>query len=180
MAANGHFLLSTGIKVGEKSVPLCQRCDNTVGSAHPSLSLSSCAPFPLFRLCVSVSVYTEMFPHTPRYLVHRSHNQWGSESQNWKRHWTVWRSPDFSEKTQTEVVRACHTIIWTSQDFHTGNSTRRETKRQTEETMGRQHQRVGWPWMEYHATESRESQGVEEAGCKNYSGAQRSARQRDR
>ena len=30
--------------------------------------------------------------------------------------------PDFSEKTQTEVVRARHTIIWTGQDYPTGNS----------------------------------------------------------
>ena len=50
-----------------------------------------------------------------------------------------------SEKTQTEVVRARHTIIWTGQDCPTGNSSRRETKRQTDETMGRQHQRVDWP-----------------------------------
>ena len=36
------------------------------------------------------------------------------------------------------------TSIWIGQDYPTGNSTRRETKRQTEETMGRQHQRVDW------------------------------------
>ena len=72
----------------------------------------------------------EMFPQTPRYLIQRSHNQWGSESQNRKCHWTIWRPPDFSEKTQTEVVRAHHTIIWTSQDCPTGNSSKRETKRQ--------------------------------------------------
>ena len=47
-----------------------------------------------------------------------------------------------SEKTQTEVARARHAIIWTGQDYPTGNSSRRETKRQTEETMGRQHQRL--------------------------------------
>ena len=53
---------------------------------------------------------------------------------------------NFSEKTQADVVeRARHAIIWTGQDYPTGNSTRRETKRQTEETMGRQHQRVDWP-----------------------------------
>ena len=83
----------------------------------------------------------------------------------------IWRPPDFSEKTQTEVVRASHTVIWTGQDYPTGNSSRRETKRQTEETMGRQRQRVDWPWMEYHTTESWELWGVEEAGCKIYSGA---------
>ena len=81
------------------------------------------------------------------------------------------RPLDYSEKTQTEVVRARHTIIWTGQDYPTGNSSRRKTKRQTEETMGRQHQRVDWPSMEHRTTESREPRGVEEAGCKIYSGA---------
>ena len=99
-----------------------------------------------------------MFSQTSRYIVQRSHNQWGSESQNWKRHQAVWRPPYFSEKTQTEVVRAHHTIIWTGQDYPTGNSTGwgggRETRRQTEETMGRQHQRVDWLWMEHHTAES--------------------------
>ena len=44
-------------------------------------------------------------------------------------YWAVWRPPDFSEKTQAEVVWAHHTIIWTGQDCPTGNSTRREMKR---------------------------------------------------
>ena len=47
----------------------------------------------------------------------------------------------------------------------------RKTKRQTEEAMGRQHQRVDWPWMEHHTTESWEPRGVEEVGWKIYSGA---------
>ena len=38
-------------------------------------------------------------------------------------------APYFSEKTQTEVLRARHTIIWTGQDYRTGNSSRRERKR---------------------------------------------------
>ena len=88
----------------------------------------------------------EMFLQTPRYLIQRSHNQWWHENQNWKRHRAVWRRPDFSEKMQTEVVRSRHKIIWTGQDYPTGNSTRKETKRQREETMGRQHQRMDWEW----------------------------------
>ena len=102
-------------------------------------------------------------------ISYRDHNQWGNESQNLKCHQAVWR-PDFSEKMQTKV-RACHMIIWTGQDYSPGNNSRRETKRQTKETMGRQHQRVDWPWMEYHTMESREPQGVEKASCKIYSGA---------
>ena len=38
---------------------------------------------------------------------------------------------------------------WTGQDCPTGNSSRRQTKRQTEETMGRQHQRMDWPRLSY-------------------------------
>ena len=52
---------------------------------------------------------------------------------------------DLLTSVKTEVVRARHTITWTGKDYPTGNSSRRETKRQTEETMGRQHQRVDWP-----------------------------------
>ena len=37
--------------------------------------------------------------------------------------------------------------------------------------MGRQHQGVNWRWKKYHNTESREPRGVEEVGCKIYSGA---------
>ena len=83
----------------------------------------------------------------------------------------AWWSPDFSEKTQTEVARACHTIIWTGKDYPTWNSSRRKTKRQTEETMGRQHQSGLTLNGIYTTTESREPRGVEEAGCKIYSGA---------
>ena len=41
--------------------------------------------------------------------------------------------------------RARHATIWTSQDYPTGNTSGRETKRQTEKAIGRQHQRVDWP-----------------------------------
>ena len=51
----------------------------------------------------------------------------------------------FSKKTQTEVVRARHTIVWTDQDCPMGHSTGREAKRQTEKTIERQYQRVDWP-----------------------------------
>ena len=47
----------------------------------------------------------------------------------------------FGFSTSTVPCRIA-TITWTGQDYPTRNSSRRETKRQTEETMGRQHQRV--------------------------------------
>ena len=53
--------------------------------------------------------------------------------------------PSLKRRKLKCYIWARHTIIWTGQDYPTGNSSRRETKRQTEETMGRQHQRVDWP-----------------------------------
>ena len=44
--------------------------------------------------------------------VQRSHNQWGSESHNWKPRRAVWRPHHFSEKTQTGVVRAHDHLDW--------------------------------------------------------------------
>ena len=81
------------------------------------------------------------------------------------------------EKAQTEVVWARHTIIWTGQDCPTGNSSRMETKRQTEETMGRQRQRVDWPCMELHTAEREEWR---ELIVKSTVVPQQSARLRDR
>ena len=72
-------------------------------------------------------------PQTLWYLLQTSHKQQGRENQNWKCHRPIWRCPDFSAKTQTEVVRARarHTTTWTGQDCPTGQSIRRETERQT-------------------------------------------------
>ena len=140
---------------------------NVVGSSRSSSGMRQSGNS---GRCYNIIVITVIvLLQAGRYFV-KARMKWGSESQNWKHHRAIWKTPDFSEKMPTEVVRAHHTIIWTGQDYPTGNSSRRETKRQTEETMGRQHQRVDRPWMEYHTTESGEPRGVEEAGCKIYSG----------
>ena len=59
-----------------------------------------------------------MFPQTSRYLVQRPHNQWGSESHNWKRHRAVWR-PDSVKRRKLKwyghVTRSsglAKTILW--------------------------------------------------------------------
>ena len=82
-----------------------------------------------------------------------------------KTSWLQWKGATWSG------TGTSHDHLDCGQDYPTGSSSRRETKRQTEETMGRQHQGVDWPWMEYTTTESWEPRGVEEAGCKIYSGA---------
>ena len=87
---------------------------------------------------------------------------------------------DYSEKTQTEVVRALHTIIWTGQDHPTGNSSRRKTKRQTEETMGKNIKE--WTGLEWNIM-LRKAKNREEwrkLVVKSTVVPQRSARLRDR
>ena len=82
-----------------------------------------------------------MFPQTPRNPVQRYITNEEAKARTGN---GIGPYEDFSETTQTKVVRARHTIIWTGQDYTTGNSSRRETKRQIEKTMGRQHQTVDW------------------------------------
>ena len=83
-----------------------------------------------------------MFPLPHRYRDHITNEEVKARTGN-----AMGQNEDLltSVKRQTEVVWARHTIIWTGHDYPTGNSSRRETKRQTEEMMGRQHQRVDWP-----------------------------------
>ena len=69
----------------------------------------------------------------------------------------------------TENWHPCYHLDWPRLPYR--EQFKEGAERQTEETMGRQHQRVDWPWMEYTATESRELGEVEEAGCKMCSGA---------
>ena len=78
-----------------------------------------------------------MFPQTPRRLVQRSPRSLRKHlisSEEVKARignaiGPYQDPPDVSENTQTEVVRARHTIIWTGRDYPTGNSSKRETKR---------------------------------------------------
>ena len=74
-------------------------------------------------------------------LPHRlQHLLW--EDNGWCT-WRPWRNSQYrrqdnykltfcSEKTQTEVVRARHTIIWTGPNYPTGNSSRRKTIEEAE------------------------------------------------
>ena len=93
-----------------------------------------------------------MLPQTPRYLVQRSRNQWGSESENCKRHRPY--EDLLTTVKRRKLKQYGHVTRSSGLANPTGNSPRRKTKRQIEETMGRQHQRVDWPSMEHHIMES--------------------------
>ena len=57
-------------------------------------------------------------------------------------------SDDVNIRQNSMVSVFLHLLMFTV------NRSRRKTKRQTEETMGRQHQRVDWPSMKHHTTET--------------------------
>ena len=51
-------------------------------------------------------------------------------------------SPDPGQETKTKMVWPCLKVFWFSKDNPTGHSERKKKKRQTEEEVGRQYQRV--------------------------------------
>ena len=54
----------------------------------------------------------------------------------------VERTPDPGQEKETKMVWPCFKVVWFSKDNPTGHSERTKKKRQTEEEVGRQYQRV--------------------------------------
>ena len=52
------------------------------------------------------------------------------------------RTPDPGQETKAKMVWPCLKVFWFSKDNPTGHSERKKKKRQTEEEVGRQYQRV--------------------------------------
>ena len=50
--------------------------------------------------------------------------------------------PDPGQETNTKMVWPCLKVFWFSKDNPTGHSERKKKKRQTEEEVGREYQRV--------------------------------------
>ena len=63
-------------------------------------------------------------------------------------------SPRLCPSTEGCSPPSMPSIVVYRQDCPTGNCIKRETKRQTEEMIGRQHQRMDWLSMEHHTAES--------------------------
>ena len=53
-----------------------------------------------------------------------------------------WRTPDPGQEAEAKMVWPCFKVFCSSKDNHTGQSERKKKKRQTEEEVGRQYQRV--------------------------------------
>ena len=52
------------------------------------------------------------------------------------------RTPDPGQEPEAKMVWPCFKVFWSSKDNPTGHSERKKKKRQTEEEVGRQYQRV--------------------------------------
>ena len=51
-------------------------------------------------------------------------------------------TPDPGQETKAKMVWPCFKVFWFSKDYPTGHSERIKKKRQTEEEVGKQYQRV--------------------------------------
>ena len=100
-----------------------------------------------------------------------SHHQRRGPKQNSSSHWTPRRPPDHSQTTKTEMVRPHNKINRACQDGHARYSPRREKTRQAEKEMGRQHPGMDGLDTGRRHEESRETRGVEGAGCQVICGA---------
>ena len=84
---------------------------------------------------------------------------------------TTWRSPGDRKETQTAVVWSCLPFIRSGQNDLARHSERGEKTRQTEEEVGRQHQKVDRPGVRQVQEGSGEQGKMEETGCEIICGA---------
>ena len=78
---------------------------------------------------------------------------------------TTRRSPDHRKETQTAVVWPCLPFIRSGQNHLARHSEREKKTRQTEEEVGKQHQRMDRPGVRQVPEGSGEKRKVEETGC---------------
>ena len=57
-------------------------------------------------------------------------------------HWRILRTPDPGQETEANLVWPCFKVFWFNKDTPAGYSERKKKKRQIEEEVGRQYQRV--------------------------------------
>ncbi len=85
--------------------------------------------------------------------------------------WTTRRPPDDRKETQTAVVWPCLPFIRSGQNHLARHSERGKKTRQTEEEVGRQHQRTDRPGVRQVPEGSEEQGKIEKTGCKIICGA---------
>ena len=81
------------------------------------------------------------------------------------------RPPDHRKETQTAIVWSCLPFIRSSQNHLARHSKKWKKTRQTEEEVGRQHQRIDRPGVRQVSEGSVEERKMEETGCEVICGA---------
>ena len=71
-------------------------------------------------------------------------DQWGVSQKDPSSHWRIRGTPDPGQEMETKIVWPRFKVFWFSKDNPTGLCERKKKKRQTEEEVGRQYQRVDW------------------------------------
>ena len=119
----------------------------------------------------NISHGNDVLPQDTTHLIQRPCHQRGSPCQDPAGNWTTRRPPDDRKETQTAVVWSCFPLIRSGQNHFARHSKRRKKTRQTEEEVGRQHQRMNWTGV-WQVPEGRGDQGkLEKTGCKVICGA---------
>ena len=113
----------------------------------------------------------EVLPQDTTHCTQRSCYQRGSSCQDPASNRTTRRPPDHRKVTQTAVVWSCLPFIRSSQNHLARHSERGKKTRQTEEEVGRQHQKMDRPGVQQIPEGSGEQGKMEETGCKVIRGA---------
>ena len=113
----------------------------------------------------------EVLPQDTTHILQRPCCQRGSPSQDPAGNWTTSRPPDDRKETQTSVMWSCFPFIRSGQNYLARHSERGKKTRQTEEEVGRQHQRIDRPGVRQVPEGSGERAKMEKTGRKNICGA---------
>ena len=113
----------------------------------------------------------EVIPQDTTHLIQRPRYRRGSLCQDQTGNRTTRRPPDHRKQLQIEVVWTCLLFIRYGQNHLAGHSERGKKTRQTEEELGRQHQRMDRPGVRQVPVGSGEQEKIEKIGCKIICGA---------
>ena len=113
----------------------------------------------------------EVLPQDTTHLIQRPCYQRGSPCRDPAGNWTKRTPPDHPRETQTAVVWSCFQFIRSGQNHLARHSERGKKTRQTEEEVGRQHQRMDRPGVRQVPEGNGEQGKMETTGCKIICGA---------
>ena len=113
----------------------------------------------------------EVLPPDTTHLIQRPCYQRGSPCQDPASNWTTRKPPDDRKEAQTAVIWSCLPFSRSGQNHLARHSERGKKRRQTEEEVGRQLQRMDRPVVQKVPEGSAEQGKMEKTGCKIICGA---------